>query len=144
MRMATLDPWADTQAIAQHLRQPDTELLVVIGATAWCQKCQRLRPGFEQLALALPKQVLPLWLDLEDHAEFLGAFVPPDLPLLLRWREGTCVQAAVLQDIQPTAPDPGERVRLQPLAVEGEHLQDPSDGALLAFPALWQEFAGGC
>lgn len=143
--MATiLDPWADSYAIAQWLCQPDAELLVVIGATGWCQKCQRLHPHFEQLAAALPEQVLPLWLDLEDHAEFLGDFVPPDLPLLLRWCAGQCVQAAVLQDIDPIAVEPAQRVRMQPLMVRGEHLVDATDEFLMPLPALWQRLAGGC
>lgn len=141
MRGPTLDVWADAQVIAQHLAQPDAELLVVLGAEAWCAKCQRLRPAFEQLSQGLPPAVLPLWLDLEDQAEFIGDFIPPDLPLLLRWRHGHCVQAAVLQDIQPDAGHPGERVRMQVLAIESDCLRDPHDEALLKLPPLWQLLA---
>ena len=142
-RRVNIDPWADAQAIAGQLQQPDAELLVVLGAEAWCSKCQRLRPAFEQLTSSLPAQVLPLWLDLEDHAEFLGSFVPPDLPLLLRWRQGQCMQAAVLLDIQPDATDPAQRVRLQPLVLQGEQLEDPNDGALINLPPLWRAFCSG-
>jgi thiol-disulfide isomerase/thioredoxin len=138
-----MDPWADAQAIAQRLQQPNAELLAVLGAEAWCSKCQKLRPAFEQLASSLPAHVLPLWLDLEDHAEFLGSFIPPDLPLLLRWRQGQCVQAAVLQDIHPDATDPAQRVRLQPLVLQAEQLEDPNDGTLINVPPLWREFCNG-
>lgn len=138
-----LDPWADASFISGHLRQPDAELLVVLGAEAWCPKCKRLRPAFEQMCQALPAHILWLWLDLEDHAEFLGNFIPPNLPLLLRWRAGQCVQAAVLQDIDPVAVDAAQRVRMQPLILQGEHLVDAADEFWLPLPALWQHLAGG-
>lgn len=137
----SLDPWTDAQTIAQRLQQGGTELLVVLGAAAWCQKCQRLRPAFEQLACTLPQHVLPLWLDLEDHAELLGEFVPPDLPLLLRWSNAVCIQAALLLDIKPESPDLSRRVSLQPMVLQGDKLQDPSDGTLLTLPELWQELS---
>ena len=140
----TLDPWADASFISQHLRQPGAELLVVLGAEAWCPKCKRLRPAFEQMCQVLPAHILWLWLDLEDHAEFLGNFIPPNLPLLLRWRAGQCVQAAVLQDIDVAASDLAQCVRMQPLTLQGEHLVDAADEFLLPLPALWQQLAGGC
>ncbi len=122
-----LDPWTDAQALAQRLRVPGAELLVALGAEAWCDKCKTLRPLFEQLCAAqAPAQVTWLWLDLEEHAEFLGDFVPEDLPLLLRWRAGQLIQAAVLEAIDPTA-QPFERLRDLPL---------PADA-----PPLWAAFA---
>jgi thiol-disulfide isomerase/thioredoxin len=142
--MPALDLWADADFISRRLRQPGAELLVVVGAEAWCPKCKRLRPAFEQLCQALPAHILWLWLDLEDHAEFLGNFIPPNLPLLLRWRAGQCVQAAVLQDIDPTVIDPAQCVRMQPLVLQGEHLMDATDEFLMPLPALWQHLAGGC
>ena len=143
MTAPKLDLWneADAQAVAQHLSRPDAELLVVLGAAAWCTKCQRLHPAFEQLSQGLPPTVLPLWLDLEEHAEFIGDFIPPDLPLLLRWRRGHCIQAAVLQDIQPGASNPGERVRMQALEIDGDCLRDPHDEAMLKLPPLWKTLA---
>lgn len=95
-----LDPWDDAQMIAGRLAQPGAELLVVLGAEAWCQRCKGMRPGFEALRAAhAPAHAVWLWLDLEDHAEFLGDFLPEDLPMLLRWQAGVCVQAAVLESI---------------------------------------------
>jgi thiol-disulfide isomerase/thioredoxin len=138
--MTLRDPWNDAQAIAQRLRQIGTELLVVVGAEAWCDKCRRLRPAFERLSAELPDHVLPMWLDLEDHAEFLGGFIPPDLPLLLRWRQGICMQAAVVEDIDLAA-TPAERVSLKPLVIEGSRVRDPHQGELVELPELWTEFA---
>ncbi len=122
-----LDPWTDAQALAQRLRAPGSELLVALGAEAWCDKCKTLRPLFEQLCSAqAPAQVTWLWLDLEEHAEFLGDFVPEDLPLLLRWRAGQLVQAAVLEGIL-LEQQPAEQLRL---------LQLPADA-----PELWRVFS---
>ena len=63
--------------------------------------------------------------------------IPHNLPLLLRWRAGVCVQAAIVEDIAldgPLAP----RVRLKPLvdAEEG----DPSENGVPDLPDLWAEF----
>ena len=138
-----LDPWRDAQLIAERLAQPGAELLAVLGAESWCAKCRSLRPAFEQLAAGLPSHVLPLWLDLEDHADLLAGFVPPDLPLLLRWQAGCCVQAAVLEHIELAAVQPLQRVRLQALPVDGEQLTDPHDGTTLWLPPLWQTLTSG-
>lgn len=139
----SLDPWTDAQAIAQRLRQSDIELLVVLGAEDWCHKCKHLRPAFESLVSSLPAHILPLWLDLEDHAEFLGVFLPPDLPLLLRWRAGRCVQAALVRDIDLAAVPPQPRVRLQDLTLAGESLVDPKENMLLPLPPLWTALGRG-
>lgn len=139
--MPTFDPWNDAEKLGRHLAQKDSELLVVIGAEGWCEKCKRLRPALEAMCRAsMPAQVSWLWLDLEDHHEFLGEFIPPDLPLLLRWRLGACVQAAIVEDIDLAAP-PAERVKLQPLVIEGTQVRDPHQGGLMELPRLWSEFA---
>ena len=94
------DPWDDAAAIAQQLTKPKAELVVVIGARAWCEKCRQLYPGFE--AMAAQGSALPcvrLWLDLEEHADFLGDFVPEDLPIWLRYRAGRLVDYRVVSAI---------------------------------------------
>jgi len=129
---ALLDPWDDTLAISSRLQQPGAELTVVLGAEAWCGKCERLRPLFDAArASASASDGVWLWLDLEDHAEFIGRFVPDDLPLVLRWREGVCVQAALLLDIEPLQAKASLRLRLQEQALPAE------------VPDLWTVFARG-
>lgn len=138
--MPTFDPWDEAQSLARQLSRPDAELLVIVGAEAWCQKCLRLRPLFDDLcAESMPAHVVWMWLDLEDHADFLDGFIPPDLPLLLRWRQGVCVQAAVVDSIDRDAA-PADRVRLKPLSLEDGGLRDPHQGGLVALPPLWREF----
>ena len=44
----------------------------------------------------------------------------------------------------PAAVDAAQRVRMQPLMVQGEHLVDVTDEFLMSLPALWQHLAGGC
>lgn len=129
MTSRSLDPWDDAPAIAEMLQQPGAELTVVLGAEAWCEKCRRLRPLFDAMQTEQPAAGgVALWLDLEDHAEFIGRFVPDDLPLMLRWRGGACVRAAVLLDSEPEMP---ARWKLQELAVPAE------------LPDLWAGFARG-
>lgn len=133
--MPAFDPWDGAQALAQHLLRPDAELLVVIGADAWCEKCHRLKPLFESLcASSMPEQAAWMWMDLEDHSDFLAGFIPPDLPLLLRWRAGVCVQAAVVENIALDGPVE-HRVRLKPLP--GDEAAASLEGDL---PDLWSEF----
>lgn len=134
MTPALLDPWDDLQTIAARLQAAGAELRVVIGAEAWCSKCARLRPLFDSARAARPAaDGVWLWLDLEDHAEFIGRFVPDDLPLWLRWRDGVCVQTALLLDVEVDAgvASMAEGLRLQPLAVPGD------------VPDLWAGFARG-
>ncbi|MDH0868132.1 hypothetical protein [Mitsuaria sp. GD03876] len=138
--MSKMDPWRDAAALARRLGAPGAELLVVLGAESWCDKCRRLKPAFDALAVGMPDHVLSMWLDLEDHAEFLNGFIPPDLPLLLRWRQGVCIQAAIIQDITLDAA-PADRVKLQPLVMEDTRLLDPHQGEWVDLPLLWSEFA---
>ena len=135
--MPQLDPWLDAAELAQRLCTERAELLVLLGAESWCTKCQRLRPLFDQMTASLPAHIVPLWLDLEDHAEFIGTFVPPDLPLLLRWHQGRCIQAAVVRDIQPNAIDPARRVMMQALELRGDHLMGDSIDTPVRLPPLW-------
>lgn len=136
--MPKFDPWSDAQPLATQLQHPNAELLVLIGAESWCQKCQTLKPRFEALsAAATGAHVAWMWLDLEDHAEFLGGFVPPDLPLLVRWRAGTRAQVAVVENILPEGASDAAagmgRVVLRPVT-------SGLDGETLDVPDLWREF----
>lgn len=128
---ALLDPWDDASLLAQRLQQSNTRLLILIGAEQWCAKCRELRPQFDDLvAQAKPEEVW-LWLDLEDHAEFIGDYLPGSLPMLIVYQGEALLYCQVIEDAQqaladqikhirtllprtatPSTPDPGIRARL--------------------------------
>jgi len=93
-----LDPWDDAASISARLESPATRLIVVIGAEAWCEKCRTLRPAFDALARRAKASDLHLWLDLEEHAEFIGDYVPDDLPELLIYQGGRLRGQTVVRD----------------------------------------------
>lgn len=92
-----LDPWEDAQTLALRLAEPEAQLIVVIAALAWCQKCRDYLPIFEQEAASAPEHHCHVWLDLEEHTAFLGGFVPDDLPLQLIYQSGQLIHAVVLR-----------------------------------------------
>jgi len=48
----------------------------------------------------MPAHDLPVWLDLEEHADFLGDYLPQDLPELLVYRSEKLVQRECLESIE--------------------------------------------
>jgi len=80
-----LDPWDDASELATRLQQDNSCLYVVIAAEAWCARCRDLRPEFEEVAALRHADEIWLWLDLEEHAEFVGDFLPDTLPVLLAY-----------------------------------------------------------
>ena len=65
-------------------------------------------------------------------------FVPPDLPLMLRWRSGRCAQAALVLDIQPVPEAGHQHLQQRELIVQDDQLIDPADGSISRVPDLWQ------
>ena len=92
-----LDPWADAQAIAQRLAEPGARLVVLLGAEAWCEKCRVMRPLFESRASSTAPNEIWVWLDLEDHAEFIGDFLTDDLPWLIVHRGSALVFNGIIE-----------------------------------------------
>lgn len=80
MHTNLLDPWDNAAEIAHLLNQPNTALVIGLGAE-WCQLCTDFKPHFLQLA-ATEKNILWLWYNLEEHEELLGDFYPETLPLV--------------------------------------------------------------
>lgn len=96
MSTPLLDPWTDAATIATRLNAPSARLTLIIGATGWCETCRTLKPVFESLAAEQgEKNETWLWLDLEDHAEFLDDFIPENLPLLVSYRGAQLTHALV-------------------------------------------------
>lgn len=105
------DPWEDARLIAERLRAPGSRLLIFLGAEAWCAKCRSLRPQIDALSSTAPANETWIWLDLEDHAEFLGDYLPEDLPQLIVY-EGMVVTACKALSLSQTALE--ESLRRQP------------------------------
>jgi len=80
MHTNLLDPWDNAAEIAHLLNQPNTALVIGLGAE-WCQLCTDFKPHFLHLA-ATEKNILWLWYNLEEHEELLGDFYPETLPLV--------------------------------------------------------------
>jgi hypothetical protein len=116
-----LDPWLDAKPISQRLRNPGAILTVALGAEAWCERCMELRPIFE---MSMAEHETRLWLDLDEHADFLGGYLPEELPLILQWIEGRLSRIAVLEgtDESQTSPVPTARLRELPLSTEPPNL----------------------
>ena len=82
------DPWDDAAQLVQRLNQSDSKLFLVIGAEAWCYKCRELRPAFEELAQESRGNDVHLWLDMQEHAQFIDPYLPDDLPMLFIYQNG--------------------------------------------------------
>lgn len=81
-----LDPWNDASIIAKRLQSAQSRLLVVVGAESWCGRCRDIRPDFDIIASEAINEDTLLWLDIEEHAEFLGGFYPENLPMLFIYK----------------------------------------------------------
>ncbi len=112
-----LDPWQDAARLARTLEDADTELVLVLGAEAWCHRCRSLKSRFDAFADTAPSHRILLWLDVDEHAPFLGDYLPDDLPELLVYRAGTLTGRAhlapadsleaLLAQARPSPHDPG-------------------------------------
>lgn len=87
MSYTRLDPWNDAAIIAARLKSASARLVLIIGAESWCETCRSLGQIFDTLAQESGKsEETWLWLDLEEHADFLDNFIPDSLPLLMSYR----------------------------------------------------------
>ncbi|MCU7850391.1 MAG: thioredoxin [Candidatus Thiodiazotropha sp. (ex Lucinoma kastoroae)] len=93
-----LNPWLDAKELAHRLNRPGARLTIVIGAEGWCQKCRDFWPIFDAQAQKASANETWLWLDMEEHAEFVGSYLPPDLPMLI------CYENAYITNLQPLKP----------------------------------------
>lgn len=119
--MGALDPWDDASEIARRLNQPGSVLMVLIGAEAWCEKCRNLRPYFEGIRSQQPEHIVALWMDLEDHAEFLGDYIPESLPELCIYRSRALAQKILLDG----SPESLYHALQTPAATVKASLEDP-------------------
>ena len=94
---AALDPWDDADTLAKRLQSPNAMLFILIGAEQWCARCRDLRPYFEAQVAQAEHDETWLRFDVEEHAEFLGDYLPDDLPVLVSYRGDVLVSCAVLE-----------------------------------------------
>lgn len=76
-----LNPWNDFHHIQASLDSMEPLLIVALGAS-WCHKCAPLKDKFIDLAENDVSAAKWLWLDLDEHCEFLGNFSPETIPLI--------------------------------------------------------------
>jgi hypothetical protein len=114
------DPWADARLIAERQQLPGARLVIFLGAEAWCEKCRTLRPHIEAQAASASEDDTWVWLDLEDHAEFVGDYVPEDLPQLIIYEKAIVTACVTLPLTQVSL---AEVIRRQPGATSA--LVDP-------------------
>jgi hypothetical protein len=91
---ALLDPWDDAHELTRQLKRPGARLILAIGAESWCKKCKIFHPLFETRARQANRDETWIWLDMEEHAEFIGAYLPSDLPMLI------CYENSILVSMQ--------------------------------------------
>lgn len=122
-----LDPWDDAGLIAERLGEPNALLLILVGAEKWCMKCRDLRPQFDSLAEeSLPDEIW-LWLDLEDHSEFIGDYSPDSLPVLLSYRGDQLIASELIAETSQSLDERIGRIRasLHDQGSVREAAQDP-------------------
>lgn len=98
---ARLDPWSDAWQIAQRLRK-GARLVVVIAEEATCEKCRAFQTAFHLRAESRPDDEVWLWLDVAEHAEFLGEELPEFLPGIVMY-EGS--ELRICRPVDPRMED---------------------------------------
>lgn len=76
-----LDAWKDFSKIEHILGSQKESIIIVLGAS-WCHKCEPVKKVIGRLTENPMPAVHWLWLDLEEHCEFLGNFSPETIPLV--------------------------------------------------------------
>lgn len=73
-------------------------LLVACLCAQWCGICRDWRAGFDLLAARMPPDLVVrwAWIDVEDHADALGDYEPPNFPVLAVQRGGDLLYCAPL------------------------------------------------
>ncbi|MGV8834871.1 hypothetical protein [Cellvibrio sp.] len=76
-----LDAWNDFSKI-KYILNNETESIVILLGASWCHKCDPVKKSIMRMIKDATPAVHWLWLDLEDHCEFLGNFSPETIPLV--------------------------------------------------------------
>lgn len=76
-----LDAWNDFSRI-KHILNNKTESMVILLGASWCHKCDPVKKAIMRMTQNATPAIHWLWLDLEEHCEFLGNFFPETIPLI--------------------------------------------------------------
>lgn len=79
--MPALLPDSDTAVLRAALADTTRDRIVVCYCAAWCDTCSAYRVKFDALADARPNTLF-IWVDIEDHAEWLGEEDVENFPTL--------------------------------------------------------------
>ena len=79
--MAILILTSENQSLLKDWLRTDAMLVACLCA-AWCDACRDYRLNFEALAARHPDKHF-VWIDIEDHADFLGDLEVENFPTLL-------------------------------------------------------------
>lgn len=91
-----LNPWDEAKEIATRLQSTSANLIIVLSAESWCQKCRDIRPVFEIVINSTPSNDVYLWLDIDAHNEFIGDYIPQDLPEIFIYKNKIINQRGIL------------------------------------------------
>lgn len=103
-------------------------LLVACLCAQWCGVCRDYRPLFEQVLAEARADLLPVWVDIEDHDELLGDVDVDNFPTLL------IARGAELLFFGSITPQPQTLQRLLRSAAEGGLTAPAGDAALRTLP----------
>lgn len=75
------DLWSQAEAIAERLGAPGSRVVLGVGSES-CLQCTMLALLFDEIAAKSNAQETWLWLWQQEHAPFLPALNPAELPLI--------------------------------------------------------------
>lgn len=96
-----LDAWDDFSKIKHILNNKKESIVIVLGAS-WCHKCDPVKKAIFRLAENVTPAVHWLWLDLEDHCEFLGNYSPETIPLVWVYQGDHLIRHGVVDENSST------------------------------------------
>jgi thiol-disulfide isomerase/thioredoxin len=99
-----LDAWNDFSKI-KHILNNKAESIVILLGASWCHKCDPVKKSITRMTQHDTPTVNWLWLDLEDHCEFLGNFSPETIPLVWVYQGEHLIRHGVIEENKDSEQD---------------------------------------
>ena len=93
-----LNLWDNAEYICTVLKNPLSKLIIIIGASEWCNKCAIVEREFHSISKNFPKETIALWLDVEDHSSFTNNYSPENLPEIFIYKNKKLVHRDYLNN----------------------------------------------